>query len=296
MSGLTRWWESYLVRYFMPSIAGMIFVIWLYQSGSLPKNPQLAELISQGVSDFGASHLILWILFGSFYCYLASYPILVFHATRAADFKDVQGRNKSILLNPYNITFTFCAVQVGALYFNCFLVSCLALVLFVIFQFAKIHSAVQIKEYGFKSGFDASLAYAYLSKLSKRRSVESTQKIKREDLDDEGEVEKETKNDSKKSDQLEEGDKKGDQSEEIKMHKREKDLSDSYRHLREHGNTALIFVLEVALFPIMFFMMKLSADNFYTVLVLVLAVWTAPAAYVHWLGQHLERRFSLFKH
>ena len=27
--GANRWWESYLVRYFMPSIAGVAIVIWL---------------------------------------------------------------------------------------------------------------------------------------------------------------------------------------------------------------------------------------------------------------------------
>ena len=27
--GATRWWENYLVRYFIPSVAGMIILRWL---------------------------------------------------------------------------------------------------------------------------------------------------------------------------------------------------------------------------------------------------------------------------
>lgn len=28
-SGATRWWEGYLVRYFIPSIAGIAIILWV---------------------------------------------------------------------------------------------------------------------------------------------------------------------------------------------------------------------------------------------------------------------------
>ena len=83
-SGTTRWWEYYLPRYLMPSVAGVAIVNWLCSYGgdglrsllSLPPNGKPLD----------SSSLILLILYGNLFCYIASYPVLVFHATRVMDF------------------------------------------------------------------------------------------------------------------------------------------------------------------------------------------------------------------
>jgi len=84
--GSTRWWENYAVRYLMPSIAGMIAVSWLCLNGdtklrALLYLPSTAERID-------TASLTLLFLYGNLFCYIASYPVLVFHATRVLDFNN----------------------------------------------------------------------------------------------------------------------------------------------------------------------------------------------------------------
>src|SRR4051812_36415777 len=84
-SGTTRWWENYLPRYLMPSIAGVAIVNWLtsYVGDGLRMMLSLPPI---GQSVDGAS-LTLLFLYGNLFCYIASYPVLVFHATRVIDFR-----------------------------------------------------------------------------------------------------------------------------------------------------------------------------------------------------------------
>ena len=79
-----RWWENYLVRYLVPSIAGMFILMWLNKnsggSGILEKYLPMLKLTNG--KDFNTASLTGWLLFGTLYCYIASYPVLVFHAIR----------------------------------------------------------------------------------------------------------------------------------------------------------------------------------------------------------------------
>ena len=87
-SGENRWWESYLVRYFMPSIAGVAIVSWL---GSIAGDEfRYLLLLPANLSEVNTSTLLLLFLYGNLFCYIASYPVLSFHATRAIDFKDTK--------------------------------------------------------------------------------------------------------------------------------------------------------------------------------------------------------------
>ena len=83
-SGATRWWEGYLVRYFMPSIAGIVIILWL--STIAGDNFKRLLLVPQDVKDLNSQNLILVILYANLFCYIASYPILGFHVTRVIDF------------------------------------------------------------------------------------------------------------------------------------------------------------------------------------------------------------------
>ncbi len=82
----SRWWENYLVRYFMPSIAGMAIMGWLTSIS----HPMVKEILFFGFlgKELSAPALVLLILYGNLFCYVASYPILGFHVTRVTDFKD----------------------------------------------------------------------------------------------------------------------------------------------------------------------------------------------------------------
>ena len=72
---------------------------------------------------------------------------------------------------------------------------------------------------------------------------------------------------------------------------------DTYRHLREHGNSAFIFILEIALASLAFCIItkpgQLPVQQLGAIGTLF-AVWAVPSAFVHLLRQHLERRFSHF--
>ena len=86
-----RWWENYLVRYLVPSIAGMFILMWLNKnsggSGILEKYLPMLKLTND--KDFNTASLTGWLLFGTLYCYIASYPVLVFHAIRVNLFNKI---------------------------------------------------------------------------------------------------------------------------------------------------------------------------------------------------------------
>ena len=266
VSGTNRWWENYLVRYFLPSVAGMIIVGWLQQNvADLTK--YIPPFMLSDWKDFGTAHLFVWFLFGTLYCYIASYPILVFHATRVLDFKNIQGDLTRPWTNPYLATILFSSFAYISAWKDWPDLASISVILFASLQIFRLYKAYSIRAlYGFKPGYEASIAYAYLNKLSKRRVIIEAS----ETSTDEGTQVTQT------SDQR-------------------KDLLESYRHLREHGNTAFIFLLELALCPI--FLMALKHQGRYVAfsfLSMVLIIWVLPSAFVHCLAQHLERRYSLF--
>lgn len=261
----TRWWENYLVRYFLPSLVGMIILRWI----DLNTNGLLSNYIPFGWEDFKTPNLIAWLLFGSLYCYLASYPILVFHATRVLDFKDIHGNPQPTLINPYTATVLLAIIALFSAWHKSVLFAFVGVIAFSIFQVYRLYKSFNIQTYGFNKGYEASIAYAYLNKLSKRRGIiKESKQVNNEDED----------NVVTDSNQL-------------------KDLADSYKHLREHGNTAFIFLLELTLCPICYVVLSHETPYVpFSILSILLFIWVLPSALVHWLGQHLERRYSLFKH
>lgn len=269
-SAATRWWENYLVRYFLPSVAGMIIVRWLDVSVKGSISNYVPTFLLTEWKDFGTAHLVIWLLFGSLYCYISSYPILSFHATRVLDFKDRKGTMGNFLLSPYFHSVVFAAIAYYAAWRNVLWLIFIAVTAFSIFQLIRLYQVYARQElFGFDAGYEASVAYAYLNKLSKRRGVKG---VKSTQEDDEGNTEE-------------------------TVNSRLVDLSESYKHLREHGNTAFIFLLELALCPAFYVALKHQQGtvDFAYVSVLVL-IWIIPSAMVHLLGQHLERRYSLFGH
>ncbi len=83
-SGGSRWWEYYFVRYFVGTVVGCGIVIFLNTSCDSSLYGLLLPGFTnfQDLKEFGAEAPILIGAIGLAYCYLASAPVLVLHATR----------------------------------------------------------------------------------------------------------------------------------------------------------------------------------------------------------------------
>ncbi|MFT4170911.1 MAG: hypothetical protein QM639_00005 [Rhodocyclaceae bacterium] len=80
-----RWWEFYVVRYFVGTALGAIVIIFLATAESPfgVNKGTLADLLKPLKPDkFEDGYLWLLLTLGMTYCYLASGPVLVLHATR----------------------------------------------------------------------------------------------------------------------------------------------------------------------------------------------------------------------
>ncbi|MCS0590420.1 hypothetical protein ACFQ09_19050 [Massilia norwichensis] len=78
-----RWWEVYIIRYFVGTVIGGAVLLYLNNA----KTSRLSNLILPGVTDISKLDMQLLILLGAMglaFCYISSAPILVLHASRAA--------------------------------------------------------------------------------------------------------------------------------------------------------------------------------------------------------------------
>ena len=215
--GAKRWWEDYLVRYLMTSIAGVAIVIWLGDIAGKPFQELL--LLPKTTSEINTPTLILLLLYGNLFCYVASYPILSFHATRVLDFKEStwlrscpDGYIATTVLSLAVLFISLCLPN-GWRY-------CLAFLLAIIFsgiQLIRICKGLKPKVpvQGLRN--DVSLAYDYACKLSKQRTLL------------EGTTPGVPPNDKRRNTEW------------------RQDLVETYRQLREHGNSGFIFLLELTL-------------------------------------------------
>ena len=271
--GANRWWENYLVRYLMPSIAGVAIVSWLCSQGG-DGFRALLFLPPIGM-PLDATSLTLLFLYGNLFCYIASYPVLVFHATRVMDFTGATRWRMEISRDGYLTTL---------------LLSAAVLVLF------RRGSGVAILD-GFRVGYLASSlattspaprafsthcrrrhcrtcdpAFGYVYALSRRRGI--PERLVRSPAST-----IETIGGSEWRDEW------------------RRDFISTYRHLREHGNSAFIFLFEIALAGLVCCVIKkpgLTPSEQMSAVGVLLFVWAVPSVLVHLLGQHLERRFAQF--
>lgn len=266
-TGKNRWWENYLVRYLMPSIAGTAIVSWLVSSDS---NLSKILIFGHSVDENSTTSLAFLFMYGNLFCYIASYPILVFHTTRVLDFK--AGEWKHHLLDGYILTLGLMGFTIIAYYLPyCplehwqrvsvayFIVGIFSFLQLIRLAQALKHIPGHNKKYPYTS-----LAYAYMLRLALRRSPD------------------EVKNTSADASEW------------------RHDLVQSYRHVREHGNSAFIFVLEIVLAILCRLILSVSdssidASERLALIGCLLMLWSIPAMFVHLLGQSLEYRFSHFK-
>jgi hypothetical protein len=82
-----RWWEFYFVRYFVGTALGAIIVLFLAMSESpaFTSQGEVATILKSLKPDkFESGYIAVLATIGLTFCYLASSPILVLHATRGS--------------------------------------------------------------------------------------------------------------------------------------------------------------------------------------------------------------------
>jgi hypothetical protein len=160
--GDNRWWEFYFVRYFVGTVVGGAIILYLNTSGI----SSLHNLIIPGVTDaskLDAQLLSLLTAMGLAYCYIASAPVLVLHATRGA----FLGNNtKAFQWFFYGAIVLIGAMAVGFyfLYSKPGMPMLLAAVLFGVIL------CIQIVLLGFSLQKNGESAHLYYGRLTKARS------------------------------------------------------------------------------------------------------------------------------
>jgi len=253
----TRWWEFYAVRYAMGTVVGAVVLYSLCLSTPVFK-PLLFDTATSGTATKAPDsstlapikletvQLALLATYGLIYCYIASAPILVFHASRFLLSLDVNWqvwlrRCLTYLLIPLAAALGIC-LESGSLPFveRAFFSVVGFLFTFVLwFQYCAVGlGLLKRKE-----------LYAFYKRLSQHRASA-----------------------------------KGG-------------ITDSYRHLREHGNSFFIVFLEIILGIILVGVGRLSASKYssdkgvYLYIALML-VWILPAAFVWLVATVFEREFA----
>jgi hypothetical protein len=77
-----RWWEYYFLRYFVATVVGTVTIIILSKSLCWLRTDLGLPLIKD-LSSVEIKEMPGWAALGFAYCYVASAPMLVWHATRA---------------------------------------------------------------------------------------------------------------------------------------------------------------------------------------------------------------------
>jgi len=245
-SSSSRWWEFYAVRYGMGTVVGGVVFFFLCNT-----NPALKPMLfGAETGTIDGPMLTLLAGYGLAYCYIASAPILVFHAGRFL--LDISQSSKTsiwrvllILLPPSVATLAFflSRTSTGAtLYFFSSVFALAALVLWL--QYLTIFFTLsRTKE----------LLLFYKKLAGKRDSATGG-------------------------------------------------LIDSYKHLREHGNSFFIVFLEIVLAIILFTVGNFDATvgdaiatskvTYVLPYIGIILLWILPAALVWLVGTLFERAFS----
>jgi hypothetical protein len=239
--------------------AGLRSLLYLPPSGTVLNSPSL----------------ILLFLYGNLFCYVASYPVLVFHATRVMDFRRARGDGRwpASAFDPYIVTFVaiVCAFTIhrASLDHRFWLSFALAGILSFV-QLMRVGN-VALRRFRVPSHTGrVSHAFDYTSVLARRRG-RPAEETEAHDLDEGVTI---TSRDVWRI-----------------------EFMDTYRHLREHGNSAFIFLLELVLAALACCVLTksgLTPAHQLSSLGVLFAIWAFPAMLVHLLAQHLERRFSRY--
>ena len=240
-----RWWEFYAVRYGMGTVVGAVVFFFLCFT-----NPALKPLLfGADTWKIDGTQLALFGAYGLAFCYIASAPVLVFHAGRFLLQPKLDGHSASfrlvVGLCPPLVLASIAADHSGGADLAAKVFYAAAAFVFSLIVWLQLIVVVYSL---WKSGD----LYDFYVRLDKRRL------------------------------------------------RAEGSIVESYRHLREHGNSFFIVFLEILLALVLF-----AAGNYEFVAtgkempratyvvpyVIILLVWTFPAVLVWLIGTVIERRF-----
>ena len=227
-----RWWEYYFVRYFPGTIVGALLILFL-TGWSRSSIYGLGLSAAGNFVDLKGSTITALAALGFVYCYIASAPILFWHATRAY-----------LGLNPLNFRWRFwiasgvIIVALTGLAYVCFRLTTLNLLgLFLLL----LSTVIQV-------GMIVTAHWDRLEKIFSFYSNLATARA-RKDAGVNG-------------------------------------YTESYRHLREHGNAVSIVCMEFVLA----FVIVTAPRR--AVALLALPVWVLPSAYAWFVATFLESRLK----
>jgi hypothetical protein len=250
--GSARWWEFYAVRYAMGTVVGAMILSQLSRSDAA-----LRFLLFDPVPSESWIRLATLAVYGLVYCYLASAPILVFHASR---FLWSQG---SFSFGNANNQPATGAKQTKTSRSSKIICMVLLLSVIGVSGCLIVQSSVWIAFFGLFAIFCLqgwAVVRTFINKTSLYNFYTKLATARRNGA--------------------------------------EGGIIDSYRHLREHGNSFLIVLLEAILGVVLFGVRSLvsptgsdcMASGFSTLVVLV--VWVLPAAAVWAIETVLEGSFA----
>jgi hypothetical protein len=164
--GSNHWWEFYFVRYFVGTVVGGAIVLYLNTS----KASSLHNLIIPILTDISQIDVQLFSLLaalGLAYCYVASAPVLVFHATRGVLVKNSSGTG-------YWLFFVgFLVLVVGAVSAFCFCAE-LSIISYVLLAIVLL---LQLVLLGFSIHKKGEGVHDYYLKLTAARSKDTGQYV-----------------------------------------------------------------------------------------------------------------------
>lgn len=252
--GSGKWWEFYLVRYALGTVFGILIVYSLAKSG-LPI-PFPAGTVNDLTKPEG---IALLLGYGLAYCYLASAPILVFHASRFS-----MHPIKYSFLTIFFIALSGAVIIILGIYFN--EIKSRNLYVFAPFAVGGVFFLILLQVRALYYGtFKVSDMWKFYLKLDANRRVKGN-----------------------------------------------RELMDSYRHLREHGNAFFVVLLEMLLGVSLFVAGKVSIFPLKEIAVcsasdanclaevpvgliqsvILILIWIIPAATVWSIGCFLESEFA----
>lgn len=229
-----RWWEFYLVRYFVGTVFGTLVTLYLYSN-----NTAFSKFYKLQVSlkDFTSSHIILFGLLGLAFCYIASTPILVLHATRSSIFKPHKFNKKPTIIG----IIVLILVTVALYWVTKNNLEWFFLIFIFLVQVILLVLAL----------YKGNILDFYVKLINKRAASSSTI------------VSIPTTN-----------------PEVIK------EYTESYRHLREHGNAFSIVLMEFIFGIILYFMKDIQE------VVVTMIIWIIPSSFVWFIGSYLESKIN----
>lgn len=232
----SSWWEFYVVRYGIGTVIGAILIFMICKD-----NDTLRPLLfgaDAKLAKLDSSLLTLLVGYGLTYCFIASAPILVFHASR---FKIDLGESKKcsgssswakLLIPPFFVTFLYALkVLPGCGLSNIHTLLFLVAAIVIWGQYYAISQALR----------HTNELFMFYKELAEKR------------------------------------------------HSARGGFTESYRHLREHGNSFLIVLFEIVLALLLIITSDFHESEY--AYVAGIFIWIMPASLVWLVGTAIERQF-----